>query len=143
MKYLKQLLLLSALVFLAACENSEKDTTPPKIEIIAPEENTAYKFGETIKMRLNFDDPSGIMEFQVEVFREEYTAKSFDYIRLVTLATTVTSFSNVYEVNVPENLDATTKYDAGNYVIRIKASDYNMNVGTVERKITINYPEAE
>lgn len=146
MKFFKQIslffLLTTAFTFVG-CNDEDPDTVGPTIEITNVLDNQEFKFGDELKMDIALNDPIGVLEYQVEVYKVEFTTNSFSYEKLVKIVNFTTDFTAYHGIFIPEKSDANTPYDGGDYLIKIMAADQLGNVSTYYKPIRIVYPETQ
>ena len=146
MKFFKQislLFLLTTAFAFVGCNDDDADTAGPTIEITNVTDNKEFKFGSELKMDIHFNDPSGVVEYQVEIYKEDFTPNSFEFTKLVKIAAYSTDFTVYQGVLIPEKIEVDKLYDEGNHIIKIIAVDYKGNISTYFKPIRIVYPAAE
>ena len=146
MKFFKQislLFLLTTVFTFVGCNDEDPDTVGPTIEITNVPDNKEFEFGKELKMDIHFNDPSGIAEYQIEIYKEDFTPNSFEFTKLVKIAAFSTNFTVYQGVLVPEKIEVDKLYDEGNYIIKIIAVDYKGNISTYFKPIRIVYPVTE
>ena len=142
MKYLKQLLLLIIMVVFTACEKDTYDNVGPEIDITNIKDNAVYNFGQTIVMKFNFKDESGIYEYKYEIYGEPTTKDSFMEEHHYTLNAFYTNLQEAKSILLPAKSDNET-YQEGKYIIKVTAADINDNISVYYKPIQIVYPTKE
>ncbi len=146
MKFFKQislLFLLTTAFAFVGCNDEDPDTVGPTIEITNIPDNKEYYFGNELKMDIHFNDLNGVVEYQIEIYREEFTTNSFEFIKLVKIAAFSTDFTVYQGVVIPREIENNNLYDEGSYIIKIISVDYKGNISTYYKPIRIVYPAAE
>jgi len=145
MRFFKQIsllfLLTTAFTFVGC--NDDVDTAGPAIEITNVPDNKEFKFGSELKLDIHFNDPSGIVEYQIEIYKEDFTENSFVFTKLVKIVEFSTTFTVYQGILIPEKSENNLFYDEGIHIIKIAAVDYRGNISTYYKPIRIVYPAAE
>lgn len=146
MKFFKQislLFLLTTAFTFVGCNDEDPDTVGPSIEITNIPDNKEFKFGGELKMDIHFNDPNGVVEYQIEIYREDFTVNSFEFTKLVKIAAFSTDFTVYQGVLIPKEIENDKLYDEGSHIIKIIAVDYKGNISTYYKPIRIVYPATE
>lgn len=120
------------MLFIVSCGNDE-DTTAPTIEIIEPTNNQVFLKGQTLNMKLSFNDEYGVRYYSYEIYSEDndlpfslYNKKEFNVESLLN------SFQIQHNVNIPYKDSEENEIATGNYILKVTAIDHYNNMSNSE-----------
>ncbi|MCB0819502.1 MAG: hypothetical protein KDC13_02675, partial [Bacteroidetes bacterium] len=100
------------------------DINNPVIEISSPVESAVFQSGESIPVQAEISDNLKLTRIQIEVFQSGSLV-----------------FSDITEIDQTDfqiNSEiSTTGFDAGNYMLRVSATDGVNNISSAEREFTL------